>query len=173
MVMGDQRNFGDYSWGNAFPTNHIAGRIYYRRDLGVWVHDDGTYWLGPPITIMIPFATNNGANPTSWTATTLISRFGAPSAEAYLVERVTWFQRVVSGTWTLRLGHEGNTFGGSVDKDVSGATGVTPVTGTNVSNQPVDFSTSSGFDYFLEVRNISAGQLDLWSVEVVMRKVYT
>jgi hypothetical protein len=149
---------------------------------GLILESDSTRWLGVRQTINVPQATNSGGNATNYAATTLFSRFEPPSAETYWVETVTWWVRP-NGTnngsnyWTLRQGHEGNTFGGSVDLDLN-TSAKTAGTATFLSGSPnvsLDFSSTSQYDFFLEIRkdNGAPTSIDVWGVSLIVRKVYS
>jgi hypothetical protein len=169
--------------GSSFPGSPATGQHFFRTDRGIEYYYDGTRWLSTHrMDKYIPFATNSGGNQTTYTGTTLISRFHPPSNETYWVDRVTWWVRVdttnnIFNYWTLRTGHEGNTFGGSVDLDIvtSGLTAGTAgtVVGTSFSGNPYDFSGTSYYDFFLEVRKDTGnpGTLNLWGVSLRMREV--
>lgn len=151
---------------------------------GLILESDGTRWLGPRQELAPVVSTNSGGNQSTYSATTLISRFHPPTAEAYWVESVTWRVRVdttnnFSNYWTLRVGHESTALGGSVDADVNTQAMTAGTAGTRAatsfSGNPMDFSTTSYFDFFLEVRKDTGlpGTLNVWGVTMVLRKIYS
>jgi hypothetical protein len=185
----------DGSWkaleseGTAMPASPYSGQRFYRSDLMLEVNYDGLRWLGPKLDIYNPFDMNHAggvATPPTFTqpTTTLVSRFHPPSAEKYWVDSITYWVLVSTtntGTqfWTLRLGSESNTFGGSVilDSDTKALTAGTAgfvTASTSFTGNPLDFSTTGAYDFFLEMRPTSTvGVLTLYGASMTLRKVYT
>ena len=172
------------SEGTAFPASPYTGQKFYRSDEGVECYYDGTRWLGPPVTQSLYGSQNSGGVAGAYTATTLIGRWSALSAHVWKPISVTWAGKVATTNnalnyWTLRFGTENAGGGGSVESDVTTA-GFTAdqnqaISGTTFANTVYDFSTSSTFDVFLEVRKDTGapGTLHLVGANMIWRRVYS
>lgn len=171
--------------GTAFPGSPITGQGFYRTDLGVYCYYDGTRWLGPMISQSLIGSANSGGVPATYTGTTLIGRFAPISPHLYWIVSVTWSFYVAttnngSNYWTFRYGVENTGGGGGVVCDINTSSGITAGSRyaremTTFTGNPLDFSSSSAFDVFLEVRKDtgSPGTLNLYGVNALARRVYT
>lgn len=181
-----------------FPLSQLYHSVTIESDGTNWIivnqtglvlTSDGTRWLGPPISQSMFDANNPGGVEATYTGTLLIGRWAAPSPHIYKAISVTWslyVQNNASGhssshRWTLRWGTENAGGGGSVESDVNSFALSTPVdtrfaiAGTTFTNVVYDFSTSSTFDVFLEVRKDTGtpGTLHLYGVNTIWQRVYS
>jgi hypothetical protein len=165
--------------GTAFPASPATGQRFYRTDLMVECYYDGTRWLGPQQTKNI--YTRHTA-PGNYAGTTLIDRFGDFQDASYYLERIVWRARVNttnngSNYWTLRVGYEGYTLGGSVLLDVNTSALTVDTYGVvgGAVNTAVDYSALTAYTLFTEVRkDVGApGSLDVMGVSLTYKRVYT
>lgn len=173
-------------YGQSVTLQSDGSNWHIIHQAGLILTSDGTRWLGPRLDLYIPFDTNSAggvATPPAYTAQTLVSRFHPPSPELYWIDQVTFWVLVATTNnatnfWVLRLGSEGNTFGGSVilDQDThlltAGTAGFVTAT-SGFTGNPYDFSTTGMYDFFFEMRKtLTPGTLTLYGASMVLRKVY-
>ncbi len=171
--------------GTAFPGSPSANDFFYRTDLGVMCqYVSGAGWLGPRLSQSLIGSANSGGVEAAYTATTLIGRFAPLSPHNYWIEDVTWSYYVATTNnalnfWTFRFGVENTGGGGAGLCDISSSaiaadTRVAREMTTFTTN-PLDFSSASAFDMFLEVRKDTGlpGTLHLYGVSLIARRVYT
>lgn len=165
--------------GSPVSQTGTAPTIYDSSGNVLFIHN-GTRWLGP-LTLWSLADSFSGGTALTYTGTTLIGRWAAPSMHNWWIVGITWSFRVSttndgSNYWTLRMGTENAGGGGAAQNDVTTADKSPDVNyakaGTSFTNNPMDFASTDFFDVFLEVRKDTGapGTLNLYGANLLLMR---